>query len=723
MSFFQYEDLSVLAGNTEYKEIISIDKINLTARVKGIKFPVPIHYHCDEDATVDNQKSFDASYPDDDDMKGASAFRVGDMVRVMYRLPNNQYPIIVGWEGEDKKCGPKYLLIVAEQAQSTTERTPFLCILWDPDNNKVPDDLGINFPVPVNDPILEACIGKFPSDPIPEESDIQEPTELYTIETEAKETLLPLSDANYNKPLKLLKDSGGGGGMVTCIETAHDQRIYDAELKYSPYHLEITDNFEEACTYGFLTPNGPYETIWAKYPFERSNPIEGFPPSFYSEGKVDLGVENMKAFKNSVTQPGGGGAEIKIPGLDVPPSALEEIREYWRAVQFRWERDIDPGSGYMIVNKLWTIKMPFNSVAHSTDQIMFRDAYSHELEETDYGKDLGLSPQALGGNILKVNVGEFKGGDAQIRGSGHHYIYQSEYYTRIPESEQAQHEAENEMISSRYLEYAITDREYTIHLPVGIVWDIPVVETVFSFVSKTTISIDPITKDPDGEPFGPLAGEGCTFDSITHFLYKGQLTQRSIFTMMDINEWRIRPNPYYNPAYPCVNREYADVNEPTISSAISHPAWSAGVIEDEGVMFQIYAFFPPLITNTVFRNGLTEDQEQERKEEQERYNSWPMDPGPPVLPDSSDEEVSHPYNFVWAACNYFNGERNAYGESIDWETIDPREQEENEDLTNAIKQFILDIRGHGDYDPEKLIFFKTYGTQFAVGAMPPWDYI
>ena len=150
---------------------------------------------------------------------------------------------------------------------------------------------------------------------------------------------------------------------------------------------------------------------------------------------------------------------------------------------------------------------------------------------------------------------------------------------------------------------------------------------------------------------------------------------------------------------------FPDVYLPVVGNSLSHPTWDAGVIEDDGVMYQIYAFFPPKGNHQVLKNGLSDEEEAERQEKEEQYDEWPVKPGPGVEADRNESTFSNPYKMVWAACDYFPGD------GIDWETEDPRTQEECPELTAAIETFIDQVRADPRYEEPNLVFLRAYGTR------------
>ena len=154
-----------------------------------------------------------------------------------------------------------------------------------------------------------------------------------------------------------------------------------------------------------------------------------------------------------------------------------------------------------------------------------------------------------------------------------------------------------------------------------------------------------------------------------------------------------------------------------VTKAISHPTWCHGVEVDEHVMVQIYAFFPPVSTLTYYKSGLSEEEKEKRREEEKKHKNDPIKPGPKFKEDGGNIEWSYPFCKVWAGCTLFEDEKYWTKELVSankegWKGVDPREQEKNEKLTEAITDFISKIQSDDDYDPEKLIFFKVYGTNY-----------
>ena len=103
MSSFQWEDIDPGAGNVVTGIISGINPTTLRASVSGIGSDIPIHYHCDE-ALSDDGRPLAVSYPDILDEKGATAFKAGDTVSVIYRRRNNIEPMIIGFPDYPHPC-------------------------------------------------------------------------------------------------------------------------------------------------------------------------------------------------------------------------------------------------------------------------------------------------------------------------------------------------------------------------------------------------------------------------------------------------------------------------------------------------------------------------------------------------------------------------------------------------------------------------------------------
>lgn len=127
MTFFQYSDIDVTAGEIQSGKIITVDRANLKATVEmnssnragplsedytpgassgggNILSNVPIHYHCNEDDVEDSGVKFDGAYPDAMDERGASAFARDDRVLVLFRSPGQKDPVIIGFVDKAGSC-------------------------------------------------------------------------------------------------------------------------------------------------------------------------------------------------------------------------------------------------------------------------------------------------------------------------------------------------------------------------------------------------------------------------------------------------------------------------------------------------------------------------------------------------------------------------------------------------------------------------------------------
>ena len=525
MSFFQWDDVAINAGNVEYRTITSVNLTNVTATVEGIDSAIPIHYHCEYLGVNDDGTKLEDEYPDEMDRAGASAFAVGDKARILYRKPNNKSPIIVGFEGEDKSCRPKALLIVAQIATSATHLSDFLCFLWDPVRREIPDYLGIDFPVVVDDARLVELIGFMPegtriinsasgervseASPITNPSqytdptttllefDAQnvpfDPTPLYNVIASPGDAPFPLREIYYDDPLELASNAGGGGGIIGCVQEARDDYNEDGQDYYSDLTLVITDNFEDACLDpDFLVNGGPFGTIWTYMTFDGANALEEYESeNFLGDYEYILTYGDMISTSLLIMGPADQEFTTNVPSIEIEdPDDAELPYETFDAWPFRWERLKENGNAVQLINQLWEIRLPFNKPNHDTEQGMFKDRLTPQLRETGYGKSSGFPPQALGGAILEINVGNYEGQKAQIRGSGHHSIYEYTYYIEPSEVEIAEYEEKGQELLEIWKDSAITRHHYKIYLPVNdIVWDIPELVNEATFYTYVTEDI------------------------------------------------------------------------------------------------------------------------------------------------------------------------------------------------------------------------------------------
>lgn len=125
MSFFQWPNIDLHAGNIIEATISDVDHTNLKASCYELTGMIPIHYHCTETDVEDDGGDFDSKYPDEQDERGASAFTIGDRVLVLYRETGNKSPIIIGFAEEDKACCNFKFQLTGEEEGLLTEGVGF----------------------------------------------------------------------------------------------------------------------------------------------------------------------------------------------------------------------------------------------------------------------------------------------------------------------------------------------------------------------------------------------------------------------------------------------------------------------------------------------------------------------------------------------------------------------------------------------------------------------
>jgi hypothetical protein len=130
MSYFQWEDVDLNAGNIVTGTLTSVDHAKQTGNVQDIGDDIPIHFHCKHEGTNNDGTSWENAYPDGEDAQGSTAFASDDEVLVMYRRANNEDPVIVGHANEVKSCSGYIVLFHCGSHR---------LVAWDMLNHKFPE--------------------------------------------------------------------------------------------------------------------------------------------------------------------------------------------------------------------------------------------------------------------------------------------------------------------------------------------------------------------------------------------------------------------------------------------------------------------------------------------------------------------------------------------------------------------------------------------------------